>query len=172
MWLSILAWLLALVFAAWVSATLFWRLTAPTTITATPRAEADPRMASRDIVRTLGGVRTALPASTAAASDYVLIGLATGFGGRAGFAVLRNHAGETQALLQDERLADGLRLQRILPDRIELAGNGRTLELRLAPPSGAGITLITTTARTPDTPDAATPANAHASERRAPPSPH
>lgn len=170
--MSILAWLLALTFAAWVGATLFWRLTAPATTGATTSSETDPRVASRDIVRTLGGLHSALSTNTAAASDYVLIGLATGFGGRAGFAVLRNHAGNTQSLLQDERLADGLRLQRILPDRIELAGNGRTLELRLTPPPGAGITSITRAARQPDTPVVAIPANALGGGRRAPPSPN
>jgi hypothetical protein len=161
-WLHPLAWALALLFAAWACATMFWQLTPPAQVTALPSHMAEPGAAAREILRALGSSGTATGARPPAQADYQLIGLATGFGPDPGFALLRKPDGETLAVLQDETLADGLRLARILPDRIELTADGHTVELRM---------------RTPDSTDTAprpydataraqtTPTTADASER-------
>lgn len=130
--LPALAWGLALSIAAWTCATVFWQLTAPEPVSALPSHTADPRSAARDIVRALGSSESELAPRAQVHTDYQLIGLATGFGQRPGFALLRKPDGETLAVLQDEALTDGLRLVRILPDRVELTADGRTLELRMA----------------------------------------
>lgn len=130
-WLLPLAWGLALIFAAWACATIFWQFTTPAPVSALPSHTADPRTAAHDILRALGSHADETTTPGPVQTDYQLVGLATGFGPRPGFALLRKPDGETLAVLQDETLADGLRLVRILPDRIELAANGRTLELRI-----------------------------------------
>ena len=127
-----LAWSLALSVAAWTCATIFWQITTPESVSALPSHTADPRSAARNIIRALGSSENEPAPRAQVHTDYQLIGLATGFGHRPGFALLRKPDGETLAVLQDETLADGLRLVRILPDRIELAADGRSLELRMA----------------------------------------
>ena len=158
-WLSALAWGLALSVAASTCATIFWQLTAPEPVSALPLHTADPRSTARDIVRALGSSEGAPAPRAQVHTDYQLIGLATGFGPRPGFALLRKPDGETLAVLQDETLTDGLRLVRILPDRIELTADGRTLELRMAGGNAAmAASLNTSDAQT--RPSALQPADA------------
>ncbi|AWI74052.1 alpha-1,2-mannosidase [Parazoarcus communis] len=147
-WLPVLAWGLALSVAAWTCATVFWQLTAPDPVSALPSHTADPRSAARDIVRALGSGESEPAPHTQVHTDYQLIGLATGFGQRPGFALLRRPDGETLALLQDETLADGLRLVRILPDRIELAADGRTVALHMTGADSTTSPVATSDTRT------------------------
>lgn len=164
-WLAPLAWGLALSVAAWTCATIFWQLTAPEPVSALPSHTADPRSAARDIIRALGSSENEPAPRAQVHTDYQLIGLATGFGQRPGFALLRKPDGETLAVLQDETLADGLRLVRILPDRIELAADGRSLELRMAGGDAAPTAPLNASAASPAQTRPSAPQAADASTR-------
>lgn len=132
-YLPMLVWLLAITFCAWVCASLFWAFAGPGRLGTQPRPETDPRKAAQQIVQALGG-HTSQTATAAVAppARYSLIGLATGFGDKPGFALLHTEDGQTLPLLLDESTADGLRLVTIHADRIELERDGRRQELRLA----------------------------------------
>lgn len=134
--LSTFAWSVAIGFAAWTLASIFWQVATPTSVAAIPHHQTDPRLAARDIARMLddGGHHVAADAA-ADTAGYRLVGLATGFGTLPGFALLRKDGERARAVIKDESLPDGMRLVRILPDRVELAGNGRSVELHMASPT-------------------------------------
>lgn len=135
-----LAWCLAILFAAWVASTLFWRFTAPVTPSSTPHLEYDPRKGARDIVHAFGGIQrhsAPLGTSTSATQDYQLLGLATGFGGLPAFALIRGEDGHSWPLQVGEAFPDGMRLVAIHPDHIELSGTQGRRILRLPHPAAA-----------------------------------
>ncbi|MBR0565811.1 hypothetical protein J5J83_06750 [Azoarcus sp. L1K30] len=146
--LTLLAWSVAIGFAAWTLASIFWQVATPASVASLPRHQTDPGLAARDILRMLGDERHATPADVAVDSaGYRLVGLATGFGSLPGFALLQKDGERARAVVMNETLPDGMRLTRILPDRVELAGMGRSIELRMiASSSDAASRAASTTA--------------------------
>lgn len=137
--LPALAWALALIFAAWVTAQLFWRFAAPDSLAVSPRHETDPRAAARSIAATLGSLATGSPAAAApSAMRYRAEGLATGFDGLPGFVLLRSADGRLFTLAPGETLPDGLRLEHIDAEGAYLSDDSGLRRLHVAAPHAAG----------------------------------
>jgi len=134
-WLPVLAWLVVLTFAAWASADLFWRFTRPAPVAALPASETDPVKAARLLAsRNPFGTTASLPvvaSQEGRGPDYILVGLATGFGDDPGFALLQSGTDAPIPVLVGESPTPGVVLRRILPDRVELEVSGRIHELPL-----------------------------------------
>lgn len=121
--LSSLCWVVALLWAAWVFADLFWRFAAPQPVVAIPRHESDPRKALAAITAVSAPRQRFLPsAAQTQASAYRVVGLATGFGTLPGFALLRAPDGSVVALAVGEALPDGQTVERIEADAVWLSG--------------------------------------------------
>ena len=136
-----LAWLLALGCAAAVAATLFWRYAAPPKAVLPVRADTDPRAVAQHINGQhpfAGEAPQRATTPTAGTSRYQVVGLATGFAGGSGFALLKSGDEAPQAYVEGEALAEGITLKRILGDGVELERNGRVERLNLpaAPTDG------------------------------------
>lgn len=134
---SLIAWGLALVFAAWVAADLFWRLLAPHPAVFPIIYESDPVKSAQAIgARHLMGEGVAL----AGAGDngrFALFGVVTGDERHPGFAVLGVDGAAPTGVLLGQEIAPGVVLTRILADRVELRSGTETQSL-LLPPAGSG----------------------------------
>lgn len=117
-----LCWGLALLWAAWVGAELFWRFAALEPVVAISRHEVDPRKAVAAITAIAAPRQRASSAPLAQAANYRVVGLATGFGGLPGFALLRAPDGGVVALGVGQAVPDGRHLERIEADAVWLAG--------------------------------------------------
>ncbi|MCB1958021.1 MAG: alpha-1,2-mannosidase [Rhodocyclaceae bacterium] len=137
------AWLLALALVAAVAVTLFWRFTAPAPLALPVRFDADPRAVAQRIAgqQPFGGSApaAAVAASPANTAAFTVVGVATGFIGGPGFALLKQGSGDPQAYVEGEEIARGLRLKRILADGVELEQGGRTERIQLPPVATTGI---------------------------------
>ncbi len=138
-----LAWLLALGCAAAVAAALFWRLAAPPKVLLPLRIDTDPRAVAQRIVGQhpfAGEAPAAQPVQAAAApGQFALIGLATGFAGGPGFALLKSGSDAPQAYVEGEEIAAGVRLKAILADAVELERDGRIERLSVPAVPTSGI---------------------------------
>lgn len=136
-WPATFAWTAALSGSAWVAADFFLLFAAPVNISATFRSSADPAVAAQKIIDSAPLVVAARPASgpTADSPAYALIGVATGFGGDPGFALLKAEGGSVFPAIEGETLAPHTRLAKIHADRVEIERSGitRTLPLELPP---------------------------------------
>jgi len=137
------AWLLALSCAAAVAAVLFWRFAAPPKVLLPVRIDTDPRAVAQRIIgqHPFGGETLAAQPvkAAAAAGQFALIGLATGFAGGPGFALLKSGSGQPQAYVEGEEIAGGVRLKAILADAVELERDGRIERLSIPAASTSGI---------------------------------
>ncbi|MCB1895926.1 MAG: alpha-1,2-mannosidase [Zoogloeaceae bacterium] len=163
-----LAWLLALGCAAAVAATLFWRYAAPPRSLLPVRSETDPRAVAQRIngQHPFAGEAPAKLAVAAGggAARVAVIGLATGFDGGTGFALLKSGDDAPQAYVEGESLADGVTLRRILADGVELERNGRVERLSLPTTSTEGV-ITAAGAGAPAVPSNAVPTSEAASRR-------
>ncbi|WP_159685099.1 type II secretion system protein N [Cognatazoarcus halotolerans] len=137
-----LAWLAALCFTAWVTATLFWRFSAPDDAALPLKTDTDPRAAAQRIIgqQLLGG-KDRLAADRPALAPSLpieVVGLATGFVGGSGFVMLRT-GGKLSTYAVGDEISPGRRLKRILADRIEIERGGSTEEIRLPVTPVSGI---------------------------------
>ena len=126
-----IAWVGALALAAWVCATVFWRIQAPTPVGAVTQNDFTPQEAAQRIA---GGMSATPAAQTSPSTTqrYELVGVATGFAGNLpGFALLQGPGGETFAATLNERLPDGTRLVALHAESVELdrAGVRETIAL-------------------------------------------
>lgn len=138
------AWLLSLSCVAAVLATLFWRLAAPPPVDRPVSRDSDPRATAQRIAGQgpFAGQRAdrdSTPVAAVAASAFSLVGLATGFVGGPGFALLKVGARAPEAFVEGDELAAGVRLERILADGVEIKRNGRVEKVPLASEPIAGI---------------------------------
>jgi len=137
------AWLLALGCAAAVAAAMFWRFAAPHKLQMPLRIDTDPRAVAQRIVGQhpfAGEAPAARPVQVAAAAArYALVGLATGFAGGPGFALLKSGGGDPQAFVEGEEIASGVRLKAILADAVELERDGRVERLSMPAVPTTGI---------------------------------
>ena len=139
----LLAWLLELGCAAAVATTLFWHYAAPPRTVLPVRSDTDPRA----VAQRINGQRpfasdAPAPIATAPAADgrrFAVVGLATGFAGGSGFALLKSGDDPPQAYVEGETVADGVMLKRILDDGVELERNGRVERLSLPATPTDGI---------------------------------
>lgn len=144
-----LAWAGALGVAAWIGSGLFWRLAAPPVAFLPVSHDTDPQAVARRIAgyRPFAGQSPATDeaanAPAALAPIYRLHGLATGFVGGPGFALVSAGDGPVRAVAAGEEIDKGIRVARILPDGVELDQGGRVVMLRL-PVSGAeaGLEIV------------------------------
>ena len=160
-----LAWLLALGLVAGVCATLFWRFTAPPRVVLPVRLDTDPRAVAQRIAGQQpfggGGLAVELPASVAVAGTrFTVVGVATGFAGGAGFALLEADGGGPRAYVEGDEIASGVRLARILADGVELDRGGKTERIQLP--------AVETTGIEPATPPEGSPAPAASAPKPAP----
>lgn len=136
------AWFAAISLMAWVCATLVerWLSSSPQAIP--PAYASDPRVAARMISAKFGGetgqarstAAQLTSTQTAAAQAFELIGVATGFQGGEGFAILRASNGELTSVVIGQALSDNRVVSAILADAIELDHNGVLERLTLARP--------------------------------------
>lgn len=128
-YVSLLAWGLALAFAAWVAVDLFWRLAAPAPVAFHVQNESDAgRSAEMVGARHLMG--EPVLASDNIDQRFALYGVVTGDEQHPGFAVLAID-GVVQGIVLGQEVATGVVLSRILPDSVELgmAGGVRRVAL-------------------------------------------
>ncbi len=149
------AWLLALALVAAVCATLFWRFTAPPMIELPVRLDTDPRAVAQRIAgqQPFGGeAATAAVPTHAAVADtrFTVIGVATGFAGGPGFALLKDGNGDPRAFVAGDEIASGIHLARILPDGVEIDRGGKTERIRLPAVETTGIEPATSPEGSPD----------------------
>lgn len=139
-----LAWFAALACTAWVSATLFWRLNAPATISAQTQTTLSAQEAAQRI--TGGTSRNAEQAqSLAQASQHTLIGVATGFAGNLpGFALIQTSDEKVHTLQLNDSLPDGARLVSLSAEAVELeyAGTRQTVPLAQNRPASIAPPII------------------------------
>ena len=137
---TLLAWGLALGFAAWVAADLFWRLAAPRATPVVPVIEGDATAAAQRIgERHLMGVAASETGGEAAGS-FVLHGVATGDERHPGFAVISMNGGPAQGVVLGQEVAPGVVLAGIGADSVELAGRTGKQRLSLTPSGSEGGT--------------------------------
>lgn len=138
-----LAWALALGCAGAVAAELFWRVRAPPPFDRPVRPDTDPRAVALRIAgqQPFGGGTAVSAEAAPGPSDrrIELLGLATGFAGGSGFALLKLDDRPAAAYTPGEELSGGLRLRRILDDGIELERLGQVETLRMPAAASAGI---------------------------------
>lgn len=147
-----LAWLLAIAFAAWVAAELFWRFSAPPDAALPLKTDTDPRAAAQRIIgQQVFGAQAGQPGALALAPSLPIevVGLATGFEGGSGFVILRS-GGKVSSYVVGDEISPGRRLQRILADRIEIDRQGSVEEIRLPVTPVTGIQPSDTSALPPD----------------------
>jgi len=135
---SLIAWGLALAFAAWVVADLFWRLLAPHPAVFPILSESDPVKSAQVIgARHFMGEGAAPLAGGGDNGRFALFGVVTGDERHPGFAVLGVDGATPTGVLLGQEIAPGVVLTRILADRVELRSGTETQSL-LLPPAGSG----------------------------------
>lgn len=133
--ISVGAWALALLIAAWLAAAWYWRIKAPP-LAARPQTNLiDPTVASRDVAsRHLFGEAPALPAGGVPAqpqSHFALVGVAAHSGTSPGFVVLQEDGKVAQGFVLGEEVSPGVKLAKITADSVELERGGARETLRL-----------------------------------------
>lgn len=115
-----LAWVLALGFAAWVAADLFWRVAAPNQVVFPVVNESNPARAAQMITaRSFMGDRAdSMPPSDT--GRFSLHGVVTGEEKRPGFAVLSVDGGTARGMVAGDEVVLGAVLERIFADHVEL----------------------------------------------------
>jgi general secretion pathway protein C len=128
---KLLAWTMALLLVAWVAADLIVRWTAPTPVSASYISQTDPRVVAQRLMtrapmageaRSVSASPTATPAPSA--TQFTLVGVATGFGRAPGFALIQSNQGPVQPYVVGESPAPGVTLVALHADRIELDRQG------------------------------------------------
>ncbi len=134
---TVLAWMIAVLLVALVARELTDRwVTRPVPLSAHERS-ADPRAAAREIAARLSSgpeqaTLTPAPEPLTSTVDYILMGVATGFGGSPGFALLRTPSGEILSAVQGGRLPSGETVIAIGLDHLRLNQGGRESTLRMS----------------------------------------
>lgn len=130
----ILVWLGVLGLGAWFTAGWYWRMAGPEVTDAFPAPLSDPGRAGEEIAsRHLFGLAqksSSEPSSPARLSIHV-IGVMTASRNGPGFAVIQDQGGSTLPILEGEEIAPGLKLERVMPQGIEISQNGRKETLAL-----------------------------------------
>lgn len=115
-----LAWILALGFAAWVAADLFWRVAAPNQAAFPVVNESNPERAAQMIAaRNFMGAR-ADPMLPSDPGRFSLHGVVTGEEKHPGFAVLSVDGGTARGMVAGDEVVSGTVLERIFADHVEL----------------------------------------------------
>lgn len=132
-----LAWLAAAACSAWVVAGLIWRYAAPAPVLLPVADDGDAVRLAQDIAgrRVFVGQADDGASPAPGVPDSRLIGLATGFAGGQAFALLAAGDNPPGAVLEGEEIAPGLRLRRILADRVEVDRDGIPDVLTLPSPT-------------------------------------
>ncbi len=132
-WSGYFATLAMLALLAWVSAQIFWALTAPQPLRAVTQWETDPQRAAQAIgARHLFGVAPSIAAAVAAPSDIRLTGVIAAQGeGQPAFALLALDGKPAQVVREGDEVAPGIQLQRVLPRQVELLRGGQPQLLSL-----------------------------------------
>lgn len=134
--LMAVAWAIAITVSAWVAAELLTRVVAPPRIASSLDRVADPRIAAQRIAgrSLIADAQEAVSAATRPAAvrqRFALVGVATGFGDAAGFALLRSADGQVVAAQVGESIAPGVTLSAIHADHVELEQGGARELVRL-----------------------------------------
>jgi len=127
-------WIGALALAAWLAAGWFWRLSAPEPFMLVTQQISDPLAAARSVTqRHLFGNAETAPGSVAgvAARSFTLLGAMTANQQQPGFAVLAETGKPTVSVFEGEEFAPGIRLEKVMPDKVSIISNGRSEILEL-----------------------------------------
>jgi general secretion pathway protein C len=123
-WLPALAWAVALALTAWIAAIWYWRLAAPRPEQSVYAAQTDPVAAAREVATRHVFGAPAQVATVAPPSQFQLLGVAANSGPSRGFAILQIVGQQAVPVIQGEELAPGVRLEKILPQSVELSIGG------------------------------------------------
>ncbi|MFT4171418.1 MAG: type II secretion system protein N [Rhodocyclaceae bacterium] len=124
-WLPALAWALALALTAWIAAIWYWRVAAPRPEQSVYAAQTDPAAAAREIAtRHVFGAPAQVASEAPPPSQFQLLGVAANSGPSRGFAILQIVGQQPMPVIQGEELAPGVRLEKILPQSVELSIGG------------------------------------------------
>jgi type II secretory pathway component PulC len=127
-------WIGALALTAWLAAGWFWRLTVPEPVILVTQQLTDPLAAARSVTqRHLFGNAETAPGSTAelAVRNFTLLGTMTANSRQPGFAVLAETGKPTISVFEGEELAPGIRLEKVMPDKVSIIYNDRSETLEL-----------------------------------------
>lgn len=127
----LLAWLAVLAIAAWLGAVWFWRIAAPSISGSIYAPASDPLAAANEISsRHLLGQAAKQPGSTEAApvatNDLKIVGVMTGSRQSPGFAVIQEEGKSSRAVIEGEELRAGIKLEKVLPQGIQVGLEGRS----------------------------------------------
>lgn len=127
-------WIVALGLTAWLAAGWFWRLTAPEPVALVTQQTTDPQTAARSVTqRHLFGDGGTTPGSAAAppARSFALFGAMTASRRQPGFAVIAETGKPAVSVFEGEEVAPGIRLEKVLADKVSIVRNGRSETLEL-----------------------------------------
>lgn len=139
---SLFAWLVALGFAAWVAAELFWRFAAPRPEIFPVSVESDAGRAAQVIAGRHFMGEAAAVAVRSDAGRFALFGVLTGDEARPGFAVLAVDGGAARGVVAGQEVVPGVVLARIFADHAELRSNAGTQDVPLSSPVVNGSSAV------------------------------
>jgi hypothetical protein len=129
-----LGWIGALALAAWLAAGWFWHLTGPEPVIAVMQQITDPLAAARSVTqRHLFGNAETTSAAELAPRNFTLLGAMTASQQQPGFAVLAETGKPAVSVFEGDELAPGIRLEKVMPDKVSIIFNGRSETLELVP---------------------------------------
>jgi general secretion pathway protein C len=127
-------WIGALALTAWLAAGWFWRLNAPEPAILVTQEITDPHAAARSIAQRhlFGGTETVTGSAVEPAiRSFTLLGTMTATSQQPGFAVFAETGKPTISVLEGDELAPGIRLKKVMPDKVSIIYNGRSETLEL-----------------------------------------
>ena len=144
-----LAWFGVLILGAWLAAGWYWRLAAPAVSGAMHMPLADAAKAGTEIVsrHLFGALQTNKPQSGEApvASHAIrIVGVMTGSGHSPGFAVIQDEGKSNRAVIEGEEIVAGIKLERVLPQGVEISRNGQRETLALDSNTGGALPAVPT----------------------------
>lgn len=150
----LVAWMIAILLVALVGRALTDRWVTESVPLSLDQRSTDPRATAREIAARLSsGVPPATPVvvseTHAKSIDYTLMGVATGFSGAPGFALLRTTSGDIVAAVQGEQLPSGETVLAIGHDHLRLSLRGHETTLLISQEAMPGTVPAARTPRRP-----------------------
>lgn len=147
-----LAWFGILILGAWLAAGWYWRLAAPAVSGAMHMPLADTAKAGAEIAsRHLFGTAQTSDARSGEASvtshGIRIVGVMTGSSHSPGFAVIQDGGKSNRAVIEGEEIATSIKLERVLPQGVEISRNGQRETLALDSNTGGTLPAVPTLAQ-------------------------
>jgi len=139
-----IAWLVVLSIGAWLGAGWFWRVSAPAVNGAIYAPIANAANAANEIAsrHLFGAIQSeqqdaSAPPEAAVTTDLRIMGVMTGSKHSPGFAVIQEEGKTSRSVIEGEEFLPGVRLEKVLPQGVELSRDGRREQLSLSNMQGS-----------------------------------